>query len=193
LNTITIKNYYPLPLIQEILARLSRAKIYTKLDIIATFNHIRIIERQEYLTAFNTYYGLYETLVILFGLSNTPAIFQTRINEILHLYLDVFCIAYIDDILVYSNNLTSYKQHMHFVIKALRDAGLQLDIKKYEFKVIEIIYLGIIISIDSIRIDPTKIITITNWEPLSNIKDIQAFLGFANFYKQFINSFSRII
>jgi hypothetical protein len=164
-----------------------------KLDIIAIFNHIRIIERQEYLTAFNTYYGLYETLVILFGLSNTPAIFQTRINEILHLYLDVFCIAYIDDILVYSNNLTSYKQHMHFVIKALRDAGLQLDIKKYEFKVIEIIYLGIIIFIDSIRIDPTKIITITNWEPLSNIKDIQAFLGFANFYKQFINSFSRII
>jgi hypothetical protein len=75
LNTITIKNRYPLPLIQETLARLSKAKIYTKLDIIIVFNRIYIIEKQEYLTAFNTRYGLYETLVILFGLSNVPIIF----------------------------------------------------------------------------------------------------------------------
>jgi hypothetical protein len=109
LNTITIKNHYLLPLIQEILARLSRAKIYTKLDIIIVFNRIRIVKKQEYLTAFNTRYGLYETLVILFGLSNAPVIFQARINEILYLYLDVFCTAYIDDILVYSNDLTSYR------------------------------------------------------------------------------------
>jgi hypothetical protein len=124
LNTITIKNHYPLPLIQEILARLSRAKIYTKLDVIAVFNRIRITERQEYLTAFNTRYGLYETLVILFGLSNVPVTFQACINKVLHLYLDVFCIAYINDILVYSNNLTSYRQHVRFIIKALQDAGL---------------------------------------------------------------------
>jgi hypothetical protein len=109
LNTITIKNYYPLPLIQEILARLSRAKIYTKLDIIAVFNRIRIAEKQKYLTAFNIYYGLYKTLVILFGLSNAPVIFQACINKVLYLYLDVFCIAYINDILVYSNDLTSYR------------------------------------------------------------------------------------
>jgi hypothetical protein len=82
---------------------------------------------------------------------------------------------------------------VRLVIKALRDAGLQLNIKKYKFEVIEITYLGIIISIDSIRIDLAKIIIITNWEPPSNMKDIQAFLGFINFYKQFINNFSRII
>jgi hypothetical protein len=75
LNTITIKNYYPLPLIQEILARLNRAKIYTKLDVIIIFNRIRITKRQEYLMVFNIRYGLYETLVILFGLSNVPATF----------------------------------------------------------------------------------------------------------------------
>jgi vacuolar-type H+-ATPase subunit B/Vma2 len=95
-----------------------------KLDIIAVFNRICITKRQEYFTAFNIYYGLYETLVILFGLSNAPAIFQVCINKILYLYLDVFCIAYIDDILVYSNDLTSYRQHVCLVIKALRDAGL---------------------------------------------------------------------
>jgi hypothetical protein len=124
LNTIIIKNYYPLPLIQETLARLSRTKIYTKLNIIVIFNHIRITERQEYLTAFNTYYSLYKTLVILFGLSNAPATFQACINKVLHSYLDVFCTIYINDILVYSNDLTSYKQYVRLIIKALRDAGL---------------------------------------------------------------------
>jgi hypothetical protein len=109
LNTITIKNRYPLPLIQEILAWLSRAKIYTKLDIIIIFNRICIAERQEYLTAFNIHYGLYETLVILFGLSNAPATFQARINKILYPYLNIFYTVYIDDILVYSNDLTSYR------------------------------------------------------------------------------------
>jgi Reverse transcriptase (RNA-dependent DNA polymerase) len=98
---------------------LSRAKIYTKLDIIAVFNRIRITERQEYLMAFNIRYGLYETLVIPFGLSNAPVTFQTRINKILYPYLDVFCTAYIDDILVYSNDLTSYRQHVRLVIEAL--------------------------------------------------------------------------
>jgi hypothetical protein len=112
--------------------------------------------------AFNTHYSLYKTLVILFGLSNAPVIFQARINKILYLYLDVFCTAYINDILVYSDDLTSYKQHVRLVIKALRDAGLQLNIKKYEFEIIEIIYLGIIVSTDNIRIDPTKITIITN-------------------------------
>jgi hypothetical protein len=111
-------------LIQEILARLNKAKIYTKLDVIVVFNYICIAEGQEYLTAFNIRYGLYETLVILFGLSNVPAIFQARINEILHLYLNVFCITYIDNILVYSNDLTSYRQHVRLVIKVLQDAGL---------------------------------------------------------------------
>jgi hypothetical protein len=109
LNTITIKNRYPLPLIQEILARLNKAKIYTKLDVIIIFNYIRITERQEYLIAYNIYYGLYKTLVILFGLSNIPVIFQTCINKVLYLYLDIFCTAYIDDILIYSNDLTSYR------------------------------------------------------------------------------------
>jgi hypothetical protein len=111
---------------------------------------------------FNIRYGLYKTLVMLFGLSNAPATFQARINKVLHLYLDIFYTTYIDDILVYSNNLTSYRQHVRFVIEALRDTSLQLDIKKYEFKITEITYLGIIVSTDSMRIDPTKVIAITN-------------------------------
>jgi hypothetical protein len=95
-----------------------------KLDIITVFNRIRIAERQEYLMAFNIRYGLYETLVILFGLSNIPVTFQACINKVLHLYLDVFCTTYINDILVYSDDLTSYKQYVRLIIKALQDASL---------------------------------------------------------------------
>jgi hypothetical protein len=112
--------------------------------------------------AFNIRYGLYETLVILFGLSNVPATFQTCINKVLHLYLDVFCTVYINNILVYSNDLTSYKQHVRLIIEALQDAGLQLDIKKYEFEITEVTYLDIIVSTNSMRIDLAKITAITN-------------------------------
>jgi hypothetical protein len=124
LNIIIIKNRYPLPLIQEILARLNNAKIYMKLDIIIVFNYIRITKKQEYLIAFNIYYGLYETLVILFGLSNVPVIFQACINKVLYLYLDIFYTTYINNILVYSNDLTSYKQYVRLVVKTLQDASL---------------------------------------------------------------------
>jgi Reverse transcriptase (RNA-dependent DNA polymerase) len=94
-----------------------------KLDIIAAFNRIRIAEKQEYLMAFNTYYGLFETLVIPFELSNALVIFQIRINEIFYLYLDVFYTAYINDIFVYSDNLLEYKEHVKKVLYVLQDTS----------------------------------------------------------------------
>jgi hypothetical protein len=123
LNIIIIKNYYSLPLIQETLACFNRTKFYTKLDIIAAFNCIRIAEKQEYLMVFNIHYSLFETLVIPFGLSNTLVIFQARINEILYLYLDVFCIVYINNILVYSNNLLEYKEYIKKILYVLQDTS----------------------------------------------------------------------
>jgi Reverse transcriptase (RNA-dependent DNA polymerase) len=123
LNTITIKNRYPLLLIQEILVYLSKAKFYTKLDVIAVFNRIRIAEKQEYLMVFNTCYGLFETLVMPFGLSNTLVIFQVWINEILYLYLDVFCMVYINDILVYLDNLLEYKEYIKKILYVLQDTS----------------------------------------------------------------------
>jgi hypothetical protein len=162
LNIITIKNRYPLLLIQETLACFSRAKFYTKLDIITTFNRIRIAEKQEYLTVFNTRYSLFETLVILFGLSNALVIFQAWINEILYLYLDIFCIVYINNILIYSDNLLEYKKYIKKILYVLQNTSFQLNIKKYKFEIIKVIYLGLILSIESIRINPAKIKYIIN-------------------------------
>lgn len=193
LNAITIKNKYPLPLIQETLSQLSRAKYYTKLDIISAFNCIRMQEGQEWLTAFNTRYGLFESLVMPFGLCNAPATFQARINEILRPYLDIFCTAYIDDILIYSDSLEEHRKHVKQVFEALCGTGLQLDIKKCEFEVPEVKYLGMIISTSGVKVDPQKIKCIIDWKPPQHVKDVQAFLGFSNFYRRFIDKFSLIV
>jgi hypothetical protein len=119
LNTIIIKNRYPLLLIQEILACFSKTKFYTKLNVITVFNRIRIAEKQEYFIVFNTRYSLFEILVILFGLSNALVIFQIRINKIFYLYLDVFYIIYINNILVYLDDLLEYKEYIKKVLYVL--------------------------------------------------------------------------
>jgi hypothetical protein len=155
LNAITVKDRYPLPLVTETLARLSKAKYFTKLDVIAAFNRIRITDGDEWKTAFRTRYGLFEYNVVPFSLSNAPSAFQHFINDVLHEHLDEFCSAYIND-------LESHQKHVRWVLEATQKAGLQLDIKKCEFHVSEVTYLGLIISTEGIRIDPYKVEAVLN-------------------------------
>ena len=109
LNALTKKDRYPLPLINETLNQIGRAKWFTKLDVSTAFHKIQITKGQEWLTAFHTRYGLYEWLVTPFGMANTPSTFQKFINWTLHKYLDEICSAYIDDVLVYTDG--SHTQH----------------------------------------------------------------------------------
>jgi hypothetical protein len=120
LNAITVKNRYPLPLITETLARLSRARKYTKLDIISAFNRLRIKDGDEWKTAFRTRYGLFEYLIMPFGLCNGPASFQNFINDTLREYLDIFCTAYLDDILIYSETEEEHERHVKLILEKLR-------------------------------------------------------------------------
>ncbi|KAG9590724.1 hypothetical protein KCU77_g7839, partial [Aureobasidium melanogenum] len=193
LNAMTVKNRYPLPLITETLARLSRAKNYTKLDIISAFNRLRIKEGDEWKTAFRTRYGLFEYLVMPFGLCNGPASFQNFINDTLREYLDVFCTAYLDDILIYSEDEAEHERHVKLVLEKLREAGLQVDITKCEFNVEQVEYLGLVVTTEGTRMDPKKVQTILEWPELKNVKDVQSLLGFANFYRRFIYGFSAIV
>ena len=193
LNAITVKNRYPLPLITETLARLSRARKYTKLDIISAFNRLRIKDGDEWKTAFRTRYGLFEYLVMPFGLCNGPASFQNFINDTLREYLDVFCTAYLDDILIYSETAEEHEQHVKLILEKLRKAGLQVDITKCEFEVESVEYLGLVVTTEGTRMDPKKVETILQWPELRNVKDVQSLLGFANFYRRFIYGFSSIV
>jgi hypothetical protein len=192
LNAMTTKNRYPIPLVRETLDALCNAKYYTKLDIIAAFTRLRMAEGEEWKTAFLTRYGLFEYLVMPFGLQNAPASFQHFINSVLHEFLDKFASAYLDDIIIYSKTRKAHQEHVRKVLQALQKAGLQIDINKCEFTVQETKYLGLIVTSKGIKMDPQKVKAIIDWEPPSGIKDLQSFLGFANFYKRFIKGFSTI-
>ena len=192
LNNVTIKNRYPLPLIRETLDALCNARFYTKLDVIAAFNKLRIAEGHEWKTAFITRFGLFETLVMPFGLCNAPASFQHYINHALYDLLDKTCTAYLDDVLVYSATRKEHRQHVREVMDRLIDAGLQVDIKKCEFETTRTKYLGLIITSNGIEMDPEKVAAIVSWKRPSNLRELQRFLGFANFYRRFIKDFSNI-
>ena len=182
LNAVTVKNRYPIPLISETLGKLAGAVKYTKLDVIHAFNRIRMREGHEWLTAFNSRYGQFEYLVMPFGLCNAPGTFQGYINESLREYLDVFCTAYLDDVLIYTNKDEDHASHVLQVLRRLHKRGLQVDIDKYEFNTTRVKYLGMIMTTNGIEMDTEKVEAIQNWEAPLSVKKVQAFLGFANFY-----------
>jgi hypothetical protein len=186
LNTVTIKNRYPLPLIRETLDALCGAKYFTKLDVIAAFNRIRIAEGHEWLTAFITRFGLYEMLVTPFGLCNAPATFQNYINHVLHNALDDYCTAYLDNVLVFLKTRAEHIKHVNEIIQRLGNAGLQIDINKSEFYATKTKYLGLIILTNGMTMDPEKVQALQEWKDPTSVKELQQFLGFANFYRRFI-------
>jgi hypothetical protein len=161
----------------------------------AAFHKIRIAKGQEWITAFRTRYRLFEWLVTPFGLANAPSTFQKYINWTLWEYLDKFCSAYLDNVLIYTNgDLYQYRKHVQMVLNKLEKAGLYLDIKKCEFECKETKYLGFIIQAGKgIKMDPEKVKVIKEWETPTTIKGVQGFLGFANFYRRFIPNFSGIV
>jgi hypothetical protein len=161
----------------------------------AAFHKICIAKGQEWMTAFRTRYGLFEWLVTPFGLANAPSTFQKYINWTLQEYLDEFCSAYLDDVLIYTDgDLYQHRKHVQMVLNKLEKAGLYLDIKKCEFECKETKYLGFIIQAGKgIKMDPEKVKAIKEWETPTTIKGVRGFLGFANFYRRFIPNFSGIV
>jgi transposase InsO family protein len=192
LNALTRKDRYPLPLIDETLARLRKAKIFTKLDIRQAFHKMRIHPDSEELTSFRTRYGAYKYKVLPFGLTNGPATFQRYINDVLFDFLDDFVTAYLDDILIYSEDELEHTAHVRKVIQRLQEAGLQIDIKKCEFSTKRTKYLGFIISTEGIEVDPEKIEVVIAWQIPTTVKGVQSFLGFCNFYRRFIREYGRV-
>ncbi|KAJ1132588.1 hypothetical protein NDU88_010895 [Pleurodeles waltl] len=192
LNKATIKNKYPLPLIPVLLDQLRHSTVYTKLDLRGAYHLVRVKEGDEWKTAFKTKFGLFEYTVMPFGLCNAPAAFQFFINEVLHEFLDVCVIVYIDDILIYSKNSEEHTQHVRAVLSKLKENHLFAKLEKCTFNVSKVDFLGYCLSPQGITMDVKKISAIADWPEPSSVKDIQKFLGFANFYRRFIAHFADI-
>lgn len=195
LNAVTRKDRYPIPLIKETLEAVGRSKWLTKLDVSSAFHRIRIAKGEEWKTAMRTRYGSYEWLVTPFGLSGGPATFQRYINSVLQQYLDEFCTAYIDDVLIFSNeSRTDHQEKVKLVVKKLMDAGLTIDVKKCAFEASSVTYLGYIVDAGKgLRMDPAKIQAILDWKAPTTVKGVRGFLGFANYYRIFIPNYSKIV
>src|SRR6266487_2239552 len=185
LNRITVKNRTPLPLMTETFDRLRRAKVYTKIDLKDAYHRLRIRAGDEWKTAFRTRYGHFEYQVVPFGLTNALATFQAYINQALVGLVDVTCVIYLDDILIFLEDVGEHTAAVREVLDRLRTHKLYANINKCVFFTDEVEYLGFIISPQGIRMDPTRIDTITDWPLPALFREVQMFLGFANFYRRF--------
>jgi transposase InsO family protein len=193
LNAITRKNRYPLPIIDDLIHRLKGAKYFTKLDVRWGYNNVRIKEGDEWKAAFRTNRGLFEPLVMYFGLTNSPATFQTMMNEIFQDLITQGVVSiYLDDILIFTADLEEHRQISRMVMERLREHKLYLRPEKCEFEKTRIEYLGVIISHNRVEMDPVKVAGVAQWPAPTNKKEVQSFLGFTNFYRRFIASFSEI-
>ncbi|XP_073427382.1 uncharacterized protein [Dendrobates tinctorius] len=192
LNAITIKNQYPLPLIPDLFNQLMGARWFTKLDLRGAYNLVRIRDEDEWKTAFNTPLGHFEYLVMPFGLSNAPAVFQHFVNDIFRDICGVYVVVYLDDILIYSADPVTHAQHVRSVLQRLREHSLFAKLEKCVFFAEEVQFLGYVVSSTGFRMDPAKIQPIKTWVQPKSLKALQRFLGFANYYRKFIRGFSEI-
>jgi hypothetical protein len=192
LNAVTIKNKYPLAHIDFLFDQLAGAKIFSKIDLRSGYHQIKIRSSDIPKTAFSTRYGLYEFLVMSFGLTNAPAYFMYLMNSVFINELDKFIVVFIDDILIYSKNEAKHTKHLHIVLQRLRDHKLYAKFSKCEFWLDSVKFLSHTISKDGISVDPSKVQEVMDWKPPKSVYQIRSFLGLAGYYRRFIPDFSRI-
>ncbi|KAF8692045.1 Reverse transcriptase (RNA-dependent DNA polymerase), partial [Rhizoctonia solani] len=192
LNDVTHKNVYPLPRQDNLMAKLRNAKLFTKLDLRWGYNNVRIKEGDEWKTAFRTKYGLFEYLVMPFGLTNAPAAFQHFMNNLFRDLIDVTVVIYLDNLLIFLENPKDHPTHVREVLLQLMRNQLFCKLSKCHFHVTMVDYLGIVITPAGISMDQKKIEAVTSWPQPRTVKQVQAFLGFVNYLRQFIPNFSSI-
>ena len=193
LNHISKKDHYPLLLISNLLDSSCKAWVYSKINLCHTYHLVCIANSDEWKTAFRTCYGLFGWSVIPFSLTNASTVFQWFINNIFSNLLDVCVIIYLNDILIYSNNMSEHHWHVKEVLKHLCKAGLYAKAEKCKFYSKSVEYLGYILSSSGLTMSDNKVKIIQDWLEPKKVKNIQSFLGFTNFYHQFIFNYSDIV
>ncbi|CAI7908185.1 unnamed protein product [Closterium sp. NIES-53] len=192
LNKQTIKNKYPIPQIDDLLDQLRGATVFSKLDLRSGYWQIRMADNSIHKTAFRTRYGSYEYLVMPFGLTNAPATFQAEMNHILRPLLDECVVVYLDDILIYSRDMKQHIEHLRRVFEILRREKFYVNLSKSEFALKKVQFLGHMVSAQGVHVDPKKIEAVRTWKTPESVKELQQFLGFANYYNRFVPHYAKI-
>ncbi|KAL0541612.1 hypothetical protein IC582_021665 [Cucumis melo] len=192
LNTVTVKNRYPLPRIDDLFDQLQGATVFFKIDLRSGYHQLRIKDGDVPKTAFRSRYGHYEFIVMSFGLTNAPAVFMDLMNRVFREFLDTFVIVFIDDILIYSKTEAEHEEHLRMVLQTLRDNKLYAKFSKCEFWLKQVSFLGHVVSKAGVSVDPAKIEAVTGWTRPSTVSEVRSFLGLAGYYRWFVENFSRI-
>jgi len=193
LNVIFKRNRYSLSLINEIIEKIVNCKHLTRLNIISTFNKLQMhLDNENYIT-FITALEAYKYKMLLFELTNELISFQQYMNDVLWDFLNDFCQVYLDDILIYSKTKKKHRNHVKLVLSWLREAELQMNIWKCKFNVKETVFLEVIVSELDLRMNLSKVTVIVSWITSTNLKEIQSFVKFVNFYRHFIKNFLKLV
>ncbi len=193
LNAIIKRNRYSLSLINEMIDKIVDCKHLTRLNIISIFNKLRMHSDSENYTIFIIMLETYKSKMLFFELINDSASFQQYMNDILWDFLNDFCQVYLDDILIYSKTQWEHKQHVKMILSRLQEADLQTNIWKCEFNIEETVFLEVIVSEQDLCMNFIKVKVIVNWTTLINLKEVQSFVKFVNFYRCFIKNFSKLV
>ncbi|GJS17725.1 putative reverse transcriptase domain-containing protein [Tanacetum coccineum] len=192
LNKLTVKNRYPLLRIDNLFDQLQGSRVYSKIDLRSGYHQLRVCEEDILKTTFRTCYGHYEFQVMLFGLTNAPAIFMDLMNPVCKPYLDRFVIVFIDDILIYSKSIKEHEGHLKLILRLLKEEELYAKFSKCDFWLSNVQFLGHVIDSEGIHVDPAKIDSIKDWASPKTPTEICQFLGLASYYRRFIEGFSKI-